>query len=74
MIRGFGLLATASLVASSEEIDGECHDNRYPYMCEAMKTLGLGYRWSAYETTTNDNYVLTMFRIIGDENGKKIEG
>ena len=39
-----------------------------------MVLLGRDYTWQAYEVVTNDRYILTMFRITGDENGNKIEG
>ena len=42
---------------------------KYPYMNEAMITMGYDYAWKAYETTTNDGYILTMFRIVGDADG-----
>ena len=29
----------------------------------------LGYTWKAYEATTDDGYVLTLFRITGTESG-----
>ena len=40
----------------------------------AMASVGRDYTWRAYEAVTNDGYVLTMFRIVGDENGSIIEG
>ena len=43
-------------------------------MDEAMRTLGLDYTWQAYETTTFDGYILTMFRIIADQDAAQIAG
>lgn len=45
----------------------------YPYMDEAMRVIGLDYTWTAIETTTNDGYILTMFRIVGDATGAQVE-
>ena len=39
-----------------------------------MLERGLDYTWTAYETTTEDGYILTMFRIVGDQDGNQIEG
>ena len=49
-------------------------DEKYWYEGEAMRLLGLDYTWDAHETVTNDGYHLTMFRIIGDSEGKQILG
>ena len=47
---------------------------QYPYMHYAMQTLGLNFTWQAYELTTPDGYILTLFRITGDSEGKQISG
>jgi len=43
-------------------------------MDEVMRIYGLDFLWEAHKVITYDGYILTMFRIIGDENGNKIEG
>ena len=62
----------AALANSRAQITAQAH--LYPYMDEAMEVYGQDYTWSAYETTTYDGYILTMFRITGDHEGEKIEG
>ena len=37
-----------------------------------MAQYGLDYTWEAHEVKTNDGYLLTMFRIIGDETGASL--
>ena len=62
----------ATLVRGRAEIPEQAP--MYPYMAEAMERIGMDYTWRAYETTTQDGYVLTMFRITADSSGEKIEG
>ena len=44
------LFAIFALVWGRAEIEEQA--NMYPYMDEAMHTLGIDYTWRAYETTT----------------------
>ena len=66
------MLATiSSLVESRASTPGE--KEKFPYFDEAMTEYGLDYTWEAHEyILTEDGYFLTMFRIIGDENGNRI--
>ena len=52
----------------------EAQAKQYHYMELAMASLGRGYTWRAYEAVTTDGYILTLFRIIADKHGDKIEG
>ena len=46
----------------------------FPFMDLLMIGMGENYTWQSYETTTEDGYILTMFRITGDAQGRQIEG
>ena len=43
-------------------------------MAEAMELFGMDYTWQAHEVTTADGYILTLFRITGDNFGQRIDG
>ena len=65
------VLAAAALVAAETKaraINDE-QAQKYPYMDWAMTLYGLDYTWEGHEVTTNDGYILTMFRVTGDEKG-----
>ena len=38
-----------------------------------MQEYGDNYSWEAHETTTEDGYILTLFRLTGDNNGDRID-
>ena len=76
-------IATKALVAlslfSSEygsmmvDAKASTNDERdYPEIQEAFKKYGKDVYWKSYDCTTDDNYELTMFRIIGGKNQKKV--
>ena len=46
----------------------------YPTMAQLMSQYGADYSWRSYKVETEDEYILTIFRITGDENGDEIEG
>ena len=39
-----------------------------------MAKYGLDYTWEAHEVTTDDGYILTLFRITADQNGDPVPG
>ena len=43
-------------------------------MAQLMSQYGADYSWRSYKVETEDEYILTIFRITGDENGDEIEG
>ena len=49
-----GFAETARMLADSDD---------YPRMALAMKEHG--YDWEAFKVTTEDNYILTTFHILG---------
>ena len=78
-------IATKALVAlslfSSEYgsmmVDAKASTNDiidYPEIYKVFKIAGEKHDvyWKSYDCTTDDNYELTMFRIIGGKNQKKV--
>jgi len=41
-------------------------------MADAMVNVGGDFLWSSYKVVTEDDYVLTMFRIEGDAKGDRV--
>ena len=74
-MRAFCTVAGAGMALGVSGRASEAKDvEKYPYMAEAMETLGLDFTWESHKTVTNDGYHLTMFRIVGDADGYQIEG
>ena len=46
----------------------------YPVMARKMNEVGGGLFWESHKVTTEDGYILTLFRIVGDQNGDHIDG
>ena len=46
----------------------------YPFMAQAMEEVGGDFHWKSYKAITEDNYILTLFRIVGDADGERIDG
>ena len=46
----------------------------YPVMAKVMSEVGGGLFWESHKVTTEDGYILSLFRIVGDENGDHIDG
>ena len=44
----------------------------YPEIHKAFKNWGKNVYWQSYDCTTDDNYELTMFRIIGLKKRKQV--
>lgn len=66
-ISSLALIAAVQGRAAHEEQAKE-----FEIMNEAMMRHGSDYTWEAHEVKTNDGYILTMFRIVGDQNGEQI--
>ena len=39
-----------------------------------MEEVGGDFHWKSYKAITKDNYILTLFRIVGDADGERIDG
>lgn len=63
-------LASQLALATCSDADKES----YPVMAEAMADSGGDLFWQSYKTVTKDDYVLSLFRITGDAQGKRIPG
>ena len=66
----FGTILAASVQARAA-LEGQ--SEKYPYMNAVMRRFGLDYTWEAHEVTTEDGYILTLFRISADQNGDTIK-
>ena len=39
-----------------------------------MEEVGGDFHWKSYKAITQDNYILTLFRIVGDADSERIDG
>ena len=55
------------------EILNSHKDTRFQYFSSTMALHGENWDWEAHEVITEDGYKLNMFRLIADEEGKRLE-
>ena len=72
-MRALQALTTLSLLDSTTQ--AACSDadrEAFSIMANAMVNVGGDFLWSSYKVVTQDDYVLTMFKIEGDASGNRI--
>ena len=67
-------LVSLSLISTDQTINARSSRrdrNDYPEINKAFKDWGRNYYWKSYDCRTDDQYDLTMFRILGKSKRKK---
>ena len=69
------LKAALAAIASLEVVKAQTPDEiaRFPAFANAMATNGDNYGWAQYDTTTVDGYKLSLFRVMSDAAGTRIQ-
>ena len=68
-----GALASISIMTGqSNAMSSEEDRVNYPSFHQAMEEVGGDFYWKSYKAVTKDNYILTLFRIMGVAKGKRL--
>ena len=76
-MRNFAQLAAVAAIVASQAnavcpaaTASDCTD--YPAFETAVATYANGYTWKFEQVTTSDDYILQMFRFVGDASGNPV--
>ena len=74
MKQAFTIALISIMTGLSNATSSEEDRVNYPRMAQAMEEVGGDFHWKSYKAITKDNYILTLFRIVGDAKGKRLHG
>ena len=74
MKQAFTIALISIMTGLSNATSSEEDRVNYPSFHQAMEEVGGDFHWKSYKAVTKDNYILTLFRIVGDAYGERIDG